>query len=130
MRYLPPQTGDFEGHVSHPLRDGTGLGREALSGDAEAEGAAVMKFPPLKSVLPAHVEELTGVAQGMLKHFWRAHKKFVQWAPIGQGFSGGGDYVLLPSLKKMQKPIWPLCETPLPASLLLWCLLMTCAACV
>lgn len=48
LRYLPPQTGDFEGHVSHPLRDGTQteLGREALSRDAEAEGAAVMKFPP------------------------------------------------------------------------------------
>lgn len=93
MRYLPPQTRDFEDHVSHPLRDGTQteLGREALSRDAEAEGAVVMKFPPLKSVLPAHVEELTGVAQGMLKHFWRAHKKFAQWAPIGQGFSGGGD---------------------------------------
>lgn len=57
----------------------------------EMQKHKVMKFPPLKSVLPAHVEELTGVAQGMLKHFWRAHKKFVQWAPIGQGFSGGGD---------------------------------------
>lgn len=81
---------------------------------------------PLKSVLPAHVEDwLRDAEQGMLKHFLRTHKSLFNGFPLARSSSGGGDYFLLPTLKKMQKPMGPPCITPQLCLSSSQCLLMT-----
>lgn len=107
MRYLPRQTRAVEGHVS----------LASVSGVREAQqwGTVVRwrsrrshrhEIPSLKSVLPAHVEDWRReAAQGMLKHFLRTHKSLFIGFPLARSCSGGGDYILLPTLKKMQKPM-------------------------
>lgn len=103
---LPRWTRAAEGHVSPPSLMGHGQAQGAET--QEEKEPRIWKFPPLKSVLPAHVEDWAGEeVEGMLKHFLRTHKSLLDGFPLARGSSGGGVYFLLPTLKKLQKPMGP-----------------------
>lgn len=119
-RYLPCQTRVVEGHVSLPsvMGDRQAQQRGTVVRCRSSEEPKIWNSP-LKSVLPAHDEDWRKeAAQGMLKHFLRTHKSLFNVFPLARSSSGGGDYFLLPTLKKMQKP-------PSLCSFSLRCLLMT-----
>lgn len=88
-----------------PLRDGR-QSSTRHSGEMQEQKEPQIWNSPLKSVLPAHVEDWwREVAVGLLKHFLRTHKSLSNGFPLARSSSGGGVYFLLPTLKKMQKPM-------------------------
>lgn len=116
MFHSPPLTGD---KTSSATRH---------SGETQEQKEPQRWNSPLKSVLPAHVEDWRrGAAQRMLKHFLRTHKSLLNGFPLARSSSGGGDYFFFfyyQHLKGCRSP-WASCETHPLCFFSLRCLLMT-----
>lgn len=129
MRYLPLQTRVGKGHVS--LASLTGDRSDSATrnrGEMQKQKERQTQNSPQKSVLPAHVEDWRREeAQGMLKHFRRTHKKFVQWVPIGQKFfRRWWLHFYYQHLKRCRSPQASMCNPPPHLCFFsLQCLLMT-----